>query len=62
MRQKQASIGAMRVILEKGIKKRAPCRKDAEKQKAIIADGLLSLNLMVPGVGLEPTRLFIGGF
>ncbi|MBO0407438.1 hypothetical protein [Aeromonas hydrophila] len=33
-----------------------------EKQKAIIADGLLSWNFMVPGVGLEPTRLFTGGF
>ncbi|WP_165576265.1 hypothetical protein [Aeromonas bestiarum] len=48
--------------MDKGIKKGTPSGKEAEKQKAIIADGLLSLNLMVPGVGLEPTRLFIGGF
>ncbi|MGR1200390.1 hypothetical protein [Aeromonas hydrophila] len=37
-------------------------RGKEEKQKAIIADGLLFWNLMVPGVGLEPTRLFTGGF
>ncbi|WP_429169326.1 hypothetical protein [Aeromonas hydrophila] len=30
-------------------------RGKAEKQKAIIADGLLSWNLMVPGVSIETT-------
>ena len=39
----------MRVLMDKGIKKGIPSGKEAEKQKAIIADGLLSLNLMVPG-------------
>ncbi|WP_324034898.1 hypothetical protein, partial [Aeromonas caviae] len=32
------------------------------KQKAIREDGLLSWNLMVPGVGLEPTRIATADF
>ncbi len=38
-------------------------QRDPEKQKAIREDGLLSLNSgMVPGVGLEPTRLATADF